>query len=303
MAHSPLAASGWHPFAIGVWGAPPVLQETMIIVKKGCLRLVEGYRHAVASQERYPVSPRGAKPLLASWKRGIHGPVPQKNTPGARGEVRFVHLLAEALDDRYYLVHNVLLVPNWNIDLALAGPSGLWLWESKYWQGTVVRFPTGHWQQWKSTSVREIEFAPDEQWALAARALSHILRRRAGLEMTRTPILLPPQGGIVFTHERVNVIITGDCRVLWGTSGEWIERVRSAPAIEGLEEEHLLHLIEVVLARHRDVLSRKEDTRAPGLEPCGLSSSESRGETPSTVRHDEAQSMAWGEIRPREEQR
>lgn len=241
--------------------SPLGAEDTMIVVKKGCLHLVEGYRSAVAAQKKYPVSPRGTNPLLASWKRWVDGTVPQKKTPGAQGEYRFAHLLRQALSNEYYLLHNLLLGLNWNIDLVLAGPSGLWLWESKYWRGTVVRFPTGRWQQWKMSSTRDIEFAPDEQWLLAARTLSHTVRQRAPVVTIHAPLLLPPRGGIVFTHDQVNLVVEGECLAPWGKCEQWIEHVCSTPAIEGLEEEHLLRVIEALLTCHREILAVKRGGR------------------------------------------
>jgi hypothetical protein len=199
--------------------------------------------------------------LLPAWRQGLRGTLPKEQAyHGAPGEYALVRAL-EALRGRDgYILYR--LQQNWgdDIDVAIVGPYGLWVFEVKYWSGTVSW--QGQWAREQThyaaggrlvTEHPPVDQAPDEQWRRMADDVAKTLRRHAPRLVARHPALLKVQGGIAFTHPEATYKIAPGMPCAWGDVAAWRRKAARARPLDSLTERDLLAVLDTLLARHRAV--------------------------------------------------
>jgi hypothetical protein len=211
-----------------------------------------------------PVHPLKADlvgPLLPSWREGLRGRLPaEKAYEGATGEYHFIARL-QAIDQRSYLVYRLQQQPNNDVDVAIVGPLGVWVFEVKYLKG-VIRWRDGVWTHEKTyrgaggapvTENKETGEAYDQQWRRMRDDVAETILRRAPDLVARLPQAARVRGGLVFTHPNSTYDIPPGCPFNWGLIPFWLETLRKMPEVPGMDERAVMEVLEVLLARHRRV--------------------------------------------------
>jgi hypothetical protein len=209
-----------------------------------------------------PLRSRLFPPLLPLWRERLRGQLPTHPPyEGFVGESHFVKRLQNLRSNPSYIIYRLQQRPGDDVDVTVVGPRGVWVFEVKYWSGTID-WRDGKWLHEKSyyrrggirvTETLEIGQPPDEQWRRMADDVAETLRRRAPGLVARVPALIQVKGGLVFTHPRATYQIARDCPCAWGTVDFWVRQLAGAPAISGVNEHIVLHILDVLLARHRQV--------------------------------------------------
>lgn len=205
------------------------------------------------------VSRRGHVPppsIVQRWWAGIRKAAPRRRRArgeyGDEGERSFASILGSALPKSYVAVEGLLVARRLDADLLVVGPTGIWVFESKYWSGAIVA-RAGAWSRRKRffepggiEKHKDEEIRPfDAQWLREGEAVRETLRRRA----RRRPDLAGlVSGGLVFTHPEVDLEIDGSCRAAWGTPGQWANRLRRSPEVPWFSEELRLEALDALLA-------------------------------------------------------
>ena len=142
------------------------------------------------------------------WWREVHAAAhgsSQDYAHGDEGESLFIEALSEKLSHDYLAVPNLKVHKSLDVDVLVVGPSGVWVFEVKYWSGHVV-CDDGDWHRERqyfepggteATEVEPIEHAWDRQWQRELEAVTTTLDRRL-----KAPIAngATGHGGLVFSH-------------------------------------------------------------------------------------------------------
>jgi hypothetical protein len=173
------------------------------------------------------------------------------NTEGTRGEYILVNELHH-LPINYICVAGVLIDAHLDLDACVVGPTGVWILESKYWQGEI-RYSDGKWNHsrkyysrggYRQSEEREITFPPDEQWQLQASMVINLLSTNLPMEYNMIKKWI--KGGIAFTHPNMHLDINS-CPVECGTSRLWMERISAEDTISEITPEITYQIIDILL--------------------------------------------------------
>jgi hypothetical protein len=198
--------------------------------------------------------------LLPRWRQGLVGRFPAgKPYEGVVGERRLVQALQRS-NAQGYILYRLRQRPGDDVDVVVVGPSGVWVFEVKYWSGRIV-WQNGQWYREKSyyasggrlvTEPREVSQPPDQQWRRMADDVAETIRRRDRQLLARIPSLTEIRGGLAFTHDEASYEIAADCPFAWGTIGPWQQQLAKAPRLAGLRERDVLQVLDALLARHSE---------------------------------------------------
>jgi len=211
---------------------------------------------------REPLKSKLFPPLLPPWREGLRGQLPTRAPyEGFTGENDFVESLQRLQGDSSCIIYRLRQRLGDDVDVTVVGPKGVWVFEVKYWSGRTS-WHDGGWSHEKSyyqrggnlvTESLEIGQPPDQQWQRMADDVAETLHRRVPWLSAFPPALIRIKGGLVFTHPDASYDIAPGCPCTWGTIDFWIRRLASAPVIAGMNEYVILHILDALLARHRQV--------------------------------------------------
>ncbi|HEX5809094.1 MAG TPA: nuclease-related domain-containing protein [Anaerolineales bacterium] len=204
--------------------------------------------------------------LLESWWKSLQPKRYFVNTRGERAEVEFLKSLS-FLDDRYIAVWGLL--PSARItsdtDVLLLGPNGIWVFEVKYWSGTISKeggeWFTEHWRRGRKKQGK----SPDQQWVDQKEEIVKTIHMRLPAKPWLADLIA---GGVVFTHEKAQLgQITGNL-VTCGKPEAWRTRIRDARPGRDFLLEDQLQLLDVLIRyanQHEkqklEILSARQEAR------------------------------------------
>lgn len=201
--------------------------------------------------------------VTKTWLRELGGghTTQREWVPGDDGVDRFLDVLLD-LPDSYIVVRDLLVARSLDVDVLLAGPTGVWLFEVKHWSGQI----TCSYGAWKRRSEyfakggrRVVEEKPieafDKQWIREEDAVNETLRRRLPPKV-RVPELA---GGIVFTHPDASLDIDSSCRSAYGTPGRWVDKIRGAASVDDFLLRDRLAVMDALFSRARRLEQRPDD--------------------------------------------
>lgn len=209
----------------------------------------------------HPFKSRIIDPLLPLWREALRGTLPAKKPyEGATGEYHFIARL-QSLSSDGLILYRLQQQPGDDIDVAIVGPIGIWVFEVKYLKG-IVRWRDGWWSQRKTyrgrsgmpvTEIREAEEAYDQQWRRMVEDVLKTLRWHAPELVKQIPKILRVRGGLVFTHPQGNYDIAPGSPFNWGVIPFWIDLLRDMPPIPEVGERAVYEVLDVLLKRHHAV--------------------------------------------------
>lgn len=161
---------------------------------------------------------------------------------GAPGEILLLDVFKKGLPNSYFGVRGVKSIDHLDADVLVIGPTGLWVLESKYWNGTI-RYAGGEWTQQRDYPGEQPQPRKeiDRQW----RNECAVIRRLLKEEMPHWRI--PLDGGLAFTHHAAHLEISGTSPVPVDTPAGWVRRIRAAPPRPGMDERTALQVLDVLL--------------------------------------------------------
>ena len=204
---------------------------------------------------------QAGRDLVAEWRSGLDTRLPPMEYDGAMGEYDLIAGFRALRRSQGYIVYRLQQRPGDDVDIAVIAPSGVWVFEVKYWSGRIA-WRNGRWDRTKTyyaargrqvTEDEEVSQAPDQQWQRMAQDVVDTLRRREPTLFTRLPVLHHPRGGLAFTHPKATYDIDPACPVTCGSTAYWTRKLASTPAVPGLDEPAMLRVLDCLLTRHRDV--------------------------------------------------
>lgn len=128
----------------------------------------------------------------------------EKQIAGWRGEQLLAHTLNYLLPTRqFFFVSGLMLSPNLDVDALIIGPTGVWMYESKYWAGRIV-CKGGAWLHCRVTrgnTLRQVPSgSPDWQWLHCARQLEEFMEEAVPELRKYCPQALRVRGAVIFTY-------------------------------------------------------------------------------------------------------
>ncbi|RPJ51139.1 MAG: NERD domain-containing protein, partial [Methanobacteriota archaeon] len=169
---------------------------------------------------------------------------------GDVGELRLMEMLKRALPDTFFGVRGWKGVPGLDSDVLGCGPNGIWILESKYWNGEVI-FDGQRWIKRKKFYLKggipqikeEVQKDIDRQWQNERGILNTILRK----EMPGWRFEI--QGGLVFTHANteLNIDKTMPRPVSASKTNGWVIKICNTPPDPAMSEDNLLMALDVIL--------------------------------------------------------
>jgi hypothetical protein len=186
------------------------------------------------------------------WDKVAYNPrTPRpEQTHGDEGVEDFCNDLVAELPDTYFAVRDLLVRRKLDVDVLVVGPTGIWVFEVKYWTGeitchrgewhkTTTWYGPGGYEESKEKDMR----SPDRQWLREKVEVEKTLQRLPGSESLLSAI----QGGIVFSHPDGHWDIDGSCESAYGGPDDWTEAIRSSPSLPQFTLETRLRVLEGLL--------------------------------------------------------
>jgi hypothetical protein len=150
--------------------------------------------------------------------------------PGDAGVDLFFEGLEELPDD-YIAMRELIVRRGLDVDAIVLGPTGLWLFEIKYWRGEVI-CRDGQWEQIKYDKYDNRHSRDhgrvDRQWLREVDAVEQTLDRR----LSRKVWVPPASGGIVFSFPGVEWDIDDSCQAAYGNVPYWVDEIGKPSEIE-----------------------------------------------------------------------
>jgi hypothetical protein len=219
--------------------------------------IVAGWNYLREALSDQPKAQRArvAVSLADLWWQSLTPPNSGIEKYGDRGEIDFLDQLERALPDSWLAVRGLLTSAHVisDTDVLLFGPSGLWIFEVKYWSGRIVK-KDGVWRQ-VHRQREEVTHAqaPDEQWLRQRDEILKTIEMRLP-HLAWTAGLL--QGGVVFSHPKAELVKTNieGNTASYGPAGAWVERLRQSRPDERFTLEVQLEILDalVIWARRNE---------------------------------------------------
>ena len=191
--------------------------------------------------------------LLTRWwqrceARELHVSPISFDKGGWRGEYRLARMLLQDRAISGVGIFGYRVGPQSDVDVLLVGPKGVWVLESKYWRGYVLRKEDGSWFQFSpndgdlGSGRRE---APDRQVLRLRKKIIRILQQA----LPRYSWYDLVHAAVVFTHPQVTVQVEGVPLVFHGTCEEFFQYWHRKPALPGWHDPGLwLRVVDALFA-------------------------------------------------------
>ena len=159
-------------------------------------------------------------------------------------QAAFLKYLAENLPNDYFAIRSPLIQKSLNVDVLLFGPTGIWLFEIKHWQGRVT-CQNGVWQHEQTPEAQKDTPAPgpDAKWLDSRKLIEKTLNLRLARNANFGSLI---RGGLVFTHPRVQVEIDASSTVQYGTPPQWLKRILATSKMAQFSTEMQLIVLDIL---------------------------------------------------------
>jgi len=183
-----------------------------------------------------------------------HNPIHGNNNYGLQEEDRLVQRLGMMLNDDYICVRGAMVAKKLDADVLLIGPSGIWILESKYISGRIIK---GHYGWHRGKLYHEIGGAltqqndrldnVESQWKREKEAVVRALRNR-GLHPFQSPII---KGGVVFTHHNSELDLQEPVYAEVGDIAYWCHNISDELENRVLTGRQILDVVNAILQNAR----------------------------------------------------
>lgn len=213
---------------------------------------------------------------------------------GAIGVLRTLNALSGRLGDGWFVLTNVMISRKEDADIVVVGPSGIWILESKYWDG-YINIEQGRWSRvrvyytpgrHRQTEYTRINKCWDAQWMRQSNALVGILSRATfSVDGRRLPDLIT--GGIVLSHRQARLNTDGSQHVDIANISYWCYRMSLSENNPCLSFEERLRVVDALLSvsQQNQKVSRTYQPAEPVAVAIGKDILEKAREATRSNRH------------------
>jgi hypothetical protein len=181
---------------------------------------------------------------VESWWKSLEPKRYFVHSKGERAEVEFLKSLS-FLDDQYIAVWGLLTSARVtsDTDVLLLGPTGIWVFEVKYWSGVISK-ENGEWftKHWRGGRKKQ-DKSPDQQWMDQKEEIVKTIRMRLPTKPWLADLI---KGGVVFTHERAQLGQVAGNLVTCGKPEAWRARIRDAKSDREFSPQDHLQLLDAL---------------------------------------------------------
>jgi hypothetical protein len=172
--------------------------------------------------------------LEPRWWASLAPPERTGKKVGRQNKVDFMTILARSLPDTFITANSLVL-----------GESGVWLFVTRDWSGTIIR-QDGAWKRVQKHRAEPLPgLAPDDEWLQQkdriVKTIEHKLPRHA---WTVSQI----QGGVVFTHPKAHPEksrLQGNTAA-YGSVKAWVDRLHRTPPVDGFTPPMQLEILDAL---------------------------------------------------------
>lgn len=186
------------------------------------------------------------------WGKFQTAPFPAEFEYGDEGEEKLVTRLANRLPDDHYCIKKLMVGDNLDADVVVVGPSGIWILESKYMNGTI-RVRNGSWSKTKEyfedgvSKTEEVAFDSfEKQWLREKRAIERALRGILPDNLSSNNKLI--KGGLAFTHPETRLDFDYSLDIEFKNTDQWVDEIWTAQESPILNDEQVLQLVDSLLS-------------------------------------------------------
>jgi len=202
--------------------------------------------------------------LVEPWWKSLRPKRYVIQTSGGRAEVDFLKSLS-FLEDNHIAIWGLLTSAKItsDTDVLLLGPTGIWVFEVKYWNGIISRRDGIWYADYRSGGSKTYDKSPDEQWVAQKDEISKTIRMRLRSRPWLEGLI---KGGVVFAHPNATFgQITGH-KAAYGRPGAWHKRIRETKPVRNFGIEDQLQLLDALILyanRHEkeklEIVSAREE--------------------------------------------
>lgn len=206
--------------------------------------------------------------LVPLWRQRFAVPIPfpeevdtitrANQEWGLIGEYDVVREFARVVPLDTFILHRLQQNHGDDLDVVLIGPKGIWYFEVKHYNA-AFDWRDGVWRVWqadrKTGQTMQVRMSqpPDAQWNRMRNDLLKTLNIHGADWLAKHPRVADVQGGIVFSHENVNVTIQPNAPFAWGNIPAWVQTYQDAPRLSEMTPEAIFWLAETLLKRHQQL--------------------------------------------------
>lgn len=165
---------------------------------------------------------------------------------GDTGEIDFLESLA-FLDHTYIAVWGLLTSAKIrsDTDVLLLGPNGIWIFEVKYWNGTLSK-TNGVWTAERRNGMKKTyENGPDDQWLEQRKEILKTIQLRLGSKPWVANLI---KGGVVFAHEDAKWGQISGHWADYGRPGAWRKRIKETEPVKDFGIHDRLSVLDALTA-------------------------------------------------------
>lgn len=208
-----------------------------------------------------PFQTRIFSPILPQWKMAMKTTLAPAIQVGDTGEHAFIQSLQYMLGNEYFLLSGIQQRHGEDVDVVLIGPKGIWVFEVKYWSGTI-RWQSGQWSRFKTyhepggklaIENKPVSQPPDKQWQRVATDVGRSIQMQCPGLVSRYFSGIAIKGGLVFTHKGAKYEMGPGFPISWGSSEWWLGYIMAAPKIPNWREADSMAILDALLGRHREI--------------------------------------------------
>ena len=192
--------------------------------------------------------------LVARWWNDVHADrvSPRGYAHGDQGVSLLLDHLGQTLSDDHVAARDLLVRNKLDVDVLIAGPSGVWVLEVKHWSGQIVCRHGDWWRERTYFAAGGIETTEtdvlrpfDRQWLREVEAVTQTLSRRL---KPPVPAAMSIRGGLVFSHPEASPIIDSSCKAAYGSPEVWVARISREPPLAGFDTRQRLRVLDALFA-------------------------------------------------------
>jgi hypothetical protein len=183
--------------------------------------------------------------LTERWWASLAPSNYQEREHGDRGEIRFLRSLS-FLNDDYIAVWKLLTSAKVtsDTDVLVLGPSGIWVFEVKFWNGKIYK-RNGVWSKRNRGETVEYSKSPDQQWLDQKEEIVKTIKMRLPSKPWIADLI---QGGIVFAHSNAEFGQISGHKASYGKPGGWHKRLRNAKPVASFGTVERLQVLDALIA-------------------------------------------------------
>lgn len=194
---------------------------------------------------RMKIQPQLSLDLIEPWWRSLRPKRYVIRTTGGRAEVDFLKSLS-FLDNNHIAIWGLLTSAKMtsDTDVLLLGPTGIWIFEVKYWSGEISKRDGVWYADHKFRGRKFYDQGPDEQWKAQKAEIVKTMQMRLRSKPWLAELI---KGGVVFAHQEAVFGQIAGHMAPYGRPESWRKRIRATKPVPDFKIEDQLQLLDALI--------------------------------------------------------